>query len=75
MTERSWPETESLSDAKPLPADSDARAGAFHQPIIRQFRSDSTVTLREGQAMETNFATDPVSGKVIRLGVSLNLAR
>ena len=74
MMERSWPESESVSEAKPLPPDSDSRA-ASHQPIIRQFRSDSSVTLKEGQTVETNVATDPVSGKVIKLEVSLNLIK
>jgi hypothetical protein len=43
-----------------------------HAPIIRQFRSESTVTIRDGQTLETNFATDPVTGKVIRLEVTVN---
>jgi hypothetical protein len=43
-----------------------------HAPIIRQFRSESTVMIRDGQALETNFATDPVTGKVIRLEVTVN---
>jgi hypothetical protein len=43
-----------------------------HAPVIRQFRSESTVTVRDGQTLETNFATDPVTGKVIRLQVTVN---
>jgi hypothetical protein len=73
--ERSWPESENASEAKSSPSDPDSRAGGFHQPIIRQFRSDSSVTLKEGQTVETNVATDPVSGKVIKLEVSLNLVK
>ena len=46
-------------------------AGNFYQPIVRQFRSDVTLALRDGQSVESNFATDPVSGKVIKLEVSM----
>lgn len=73
--ERSWIEGDvamsppkSASSGEPTPT-------AFPQPIIRQFRSENTVTMRDGQSMETNFATDPVSGKVIRLEVTLNVLK
>jgi hypothetical protein len=73
--ERSWVEAEATSDGKSVPANTEARVGEFREPVIRQFRSDSSVSLREGQTLETNFATDPVSGKVIKLEVSLNLVK
>ena len=49
--------------------------GNFYQPIIRQFRSDVNLALRDGQSVETNFATDPVSGKVVKLEVSLSVLK
>jgi hypothetical protein len=76
MMERSWVEAESTSsDGKSMPSSIEARVGEFREPVIRQFRSDSSVILREGQTLETNFATDPVSGKIIKLEVSLNLVK
>jgi hypothetical protein len=47
----------------------------FHQPTIRSFRTDTNVLLREGQAVETDFATDPVSGRVVRLEVTMNVMK
>jgi hypothetical protein len=74
MMERSWVEGEaSFGDGKTPTAE--ARVGEFREPIIRQFRSDSEVVIREGQTLETNFATDPVSGKVIRLEVTLEVPK
>lgn len=73
--ERSWPETEDASDSKTASSRSEGRPNIATQPIIRQFRSDSSVILREGQALETNFATDPVTGKVIKIDVSLTLVK
>jgi hypothetical protein len=72
--ERSWVETEPLpvggqSPGSTLPEKTELAA---HTPIIRQFRADGGFTLRDGQTLETNFATDPVTGKVIRLEVAVN---
>ena len=46
-----------------------------NQPIIRQFRSDSSVILRDGQTIETNFSTDPLSGRVIKLEITMNVLK
>jgi hypothetical protein len=73
MMERSWVEADTgSSEGRSVPPGSEARVGEFREPVIRQFRSDSSVTVREGQTLETNFATDPVSGKVIKLEVTIN---
>jgi hypothetical protein len=47
----------------------------FHQPTLRAFRSETNATFRDGQTMETNFATDPVSGKVIKLEITMNVVK
>lgn len=74
--ERSWVEGDvSVPVQKPAAATNDPAVGQFAQPIIRQFRSENSVTMRDGQTIETNFATDPVSGKVIKLEVSINVAK
>jgi len=73
--ERSWPELESSSETKSAPLSSEARAVGAQQPVIRQFRSDNEVILRDGQTLETDFATDPVTEKVIKIEVSLNLVK
>ncbi|HZS97582.1 MAG TPA: hypothetical protein VFA40_12445 [Terriglobales bacterium] len=50
-------------------------AGQFPEPVIRQFRSDLSLVLRDGQTVESTFATDPLSGKVFKVEVSLNLLK
>ena len=59
--ERSWVESEVV-----VPGNGD-----FKEPIIRQFRTETVATLRDGQSMESTVATDPVSGRVSKIQVSL----
>ncbi len=74
--ERSWVEGDVFVPVqKPAAPMNDPAVGQFAQPIIRQFRSENNVTMRDGQTIETNFATDPVSGKVIKLEVSINIVK
>jgi hypothetical protein len=47
----------------------------FSEPIVRQFRSELGLTLRDGQTIESSFATDPLSGKVFKVEVSLNAVK
>jgi hypothetical protein len=48
-----------------------SQSGQFAEPIVRQFRSELSLILRDGQTMETSFATDPLSGKVFKVEVAL----
>jgi len=50
-------------------------SGQFPEPIVRQFRSALNLTLRDGQSVESTFATDPLSGKVFKVEVSLNVMK
>ena len=47
----------------------------FPEPILRQFKSELSLTLRDGQTVESSFATDPLSGKVFKAEVSLNILK
>lgn len=47
----------------------------FPEPVIRQFKSDLTLVMRDGQTVESTFATDPLSGKVFKVEVALNLLK
>ena len=74
--ERSWVEGDVFVPVQKAAATTnDPAVGQFAQPIIRQFRSENNVTMRDGQTIETNFATDPVSGKVIKLEVTINVVK
>ncbi len=48
------------------------RSGSFGEPVVRQFRSELDLKIREGQVLESTMATDPVSGKVLKVEVSLS---
>lgn len=76
--DRSWVQSSTdLADVSAASSSKDATAleRHFHQPTIRQFRTDSNVVLREGQTIETNFATDPLSGKVIKLDITMTIVK
>lgn len=50
-------------------------SGPFPEPIVRQFKSELSLTLHDGQSVESSFATDPLSGKMFRVEVSLNVLK
>ena len=72
--DRSWVEGD-----VPVPVDrgtsSQSSPGQFPEPIVRQFRSALSLTLRDGQTIESMFATDPLSGKVLKAEVSLTVVK
>ena len=50
-------------------------AAAFHAPVLRNFRSQTNVTLRDGQSVEYIAATDPVSGETLKIDVTLHVVK
>jgi hypothetical protein len=73
ILERSWVEGNVAVAVDP--ATSLQSSGQFPKPIVRQFKSELSLTLRDGQTVESSFATDPVSGKVLKVEVSLNILK
>ena len=73
--ERSWAEGYTLVPVQRPPEQMDPHAGSFQEPIIRSFRSELDLKLREGQAVETTMATDPISSKVMKVEVSLSVVK
>lgn len=74
--ERSWVEGDvAIPMAKSDPAQQEASAGHFREPIVRQFRSDLEMKLREGQIVESTMATDPLSGKVLKVEVTVSAVK
>jgi hypothetical protein len=71
--ERSW-----LQGNVPVAVDfgeSSQSTRQFPEPILQQFKSELSLTLRDGQTIESSFATDPLSGKVFKADVSLNVMK
>ncbi|MGB7284865.1 MAG: hypothetical protein WBE13_21565 [Candidatus Acidiferrum sp.] len=74
--ERSWVEGGvSVPIAKADAASSDTANGRFQEPIIRAFKSELSVKLREGQPVESTVATDPISGKVVKVEISFSVVK
>ncbi len=69
--ERTWVEGDvSVPITKSDIAPSEPSSGHFREPIIRGFKSELDLKLREGQPMESTVAADPISGKVMKAEVS-----
>ena len=47
----------------------------FREPVVRQYRTELSPILKDGQSIETSLATDPLSGKVVKLEVSVSLVK
>lgn len=45
------------------------------RPVIRQFRSQNTMVLRDGQTRQFSTATDRVNGEVVRIEVTLRVVK
>jgi len=45
------------------------------QPIIQSFRSQVNLLVRDGQTIQSTVATDPVTGHVLRVDVTLNVVK
>jgi len=52
-----------------------AAASTFPEPIIRSIRSELDLSLRDGQTSEITAATDPISGRVVRVEVTLTVLK
>jgi hypothetical protein len=53
------------------PPDDARRSGGDGTPMFRTFRSGFTPVLRDGQSLQYTTATDPVSGEVVKIDVTL----
>jgi hypothetical protein len=54
---------------------SDGEAPPSSQPLVRQYRGDVGMFLREGQPAEGTVATDPLTGHVFKVEVTLNVVK
>ena len=76
ILERSWVEGEiSVPVMKSDSSSSDPSNGHFQEPIIRGFKSELDMKLRDGQPVESTVATDPISGKVVKVEISFTVVK
>jgi len=46
-----------------------------HQPLLRQFRANLALMLRDGQTTQNTIATDPLNGHIVKVDVTLNVVK
>jgi hypothetical protein len=74
--ERSWVEGDvSVPVAKSDGSASETSAGHFREPIIRQFKTELDLKVREGQVVESTMATDPLTGRLLKIEVSVSVVK
>jgi hypothetical protein len=73
--ERSWVEGDVLLPGDKHATSSEANSREFRQPIIRQFKTELMLAMHDGQTIQTTQATDPLSGRVLTITVTLNVVR
>lgn len=45
------------------------------QPVVQQFRSQLNLLIRDGQTIQSTVATDPITGHVLKVDVTLNVIK
>jgi hypothetical protein len=74
--ERSWVEGDvAVPVDRSSPLTGEARTGQFHEPVIRQFKTELGLTMKDGQSIQSTMATDPLSGKVLAINVTMNVVK
>ena len=74
--ERSWVEGDvAVPMERPTGQPSDSHAAQFREPVIRQFKTELALTMKDGQTIQSTVATDPLSGKVLAINVIMNVVK
>jgi len=74
--ERSWVEGDvAVPVEKSAGTAGGQNPGQFYQPIIRQFKTELTLPMRDGQTVQTTQASDPLSGRVLTITATMNVVK
>lgn len=73
FVEHSW--VEAVKEMSVSGGRQDAAPDALNNPVIRNIRTGLTFLMRDGQTVESTTATDPVSGRLFHIEVSLNVVK
>jgi hypothetical protein len=69
--ERSWVQADVQIPVE-QPMSSGGTPGQFKEPVIGQYKIDATMIARVGQPVDTTTATDPISGRALKIDVTLS---
>ncbi|MGC1416591.1 MAG: hypothetical protein WA817_14995 [Candidatus Acidiferrum sp.] len=45
------------------------------QPVVQEFRTQANLLIRDGQTIQSTVATDPVTGRVLKVDITLNVLK
>jgi hypothetical protein len=76
VLERSWVQGDvSLPLEKETAPSSPETPRQFKEPVIGQFKTEVYLVLREGQTVESTVATDPLTGRLMKIELTLTAAK
>lgn len=64
-----------LPGASEKPASFGGSEVSRSQPTFQQFRTQANLLIRDGQTIQTTVATDPVTGRVLKVDVTINVVK
>ena len=64
-----------LPGASEKPASVGGNEVSRNQPTFQQFRTQVNLLIRDGQTVQSTVATDPVTGRVLKVDVTLNVIK
>jgi hypothetical protein len=69
--ERSWVESDVRVAVDHSIAQPGGTPGEFKEPVIGQYKIDVYLVVRDGQTVESTVATDPLTGKILKIELTL----
>ena len=72
--ERSWVEGEAPGGTEKAGA-SESNPAHSREPVIRQFKTETTLVMRDGQTIQSVQAPDPLSGRLFVMTVTMNVVK
>jgi hypothetical protein len=64
-----------LAGANQKPASLGGSEVSANDPVLQEFRTQVNLLVRDGQTIQSTVATDPVSGHVLKIDVTLNVIK
>lgn len=65
----------SAAEKKPVEWTPNEPMAIAAQPIVRHYKAEMVLMIRDGQTIQRAVATDPLSGRVVKLDVTLNVVK